>query len=59
MSKKMVENYEIQLKDQLGEGGFGTVYMCINKLNGEKYAIKAINKKICTLLHNYSNQWLV
>lgn len=33
---------EYELKEVLGEGGFGKVYLATHKLTGEKYAIKTI-----------------
>ena len=40
------------MKEILGEGGFGVVYKCTDKITGTVYAIKMINKKICNFRSN-------
>ena len=42
-----MENFEesYQLLDSVGHGHFGIVYKCLNKINGQIYAVKIINKK--------------
>ena len=35
-----------RIESKLGKGSFGKVYLATMKINGKKYAIKSINKKI-------------
>jgi len=35
-----------------GEGGFGHVVLCVNKLDGRRYAMKKIRLKVNTLSQN-------
>ena len=42
-SEEFEERYE--LNDSVGHGHFGKVYKCLNKINGQIYAVKIINKK--------------
>lgn len=35
-----------------GEGGFGHVVLCVNKLDGRRYAMKKIRLKVKTLSQN-------
>ena len=37
-----IEDYEI--RNKLGEGAFGKVYMCIDKAYGKEVAIKILSK---------------
>lgn len=34
------------MKELLGEGGFGAVYKCTDKITGQTQAIKMINKRM-------------
>lgn len=38
-----INNYKVV--KEIGEGNFGKVKLCVDKLSGEKYAIKILNKK--------------
>ncbi|OMJ72371.1 hypothetical protein SteCoe_29209 [Stentor coeruleus] len=42
--KESPENY-YKIYGKIGKGAYGTVYYCVNKLSGERYAIKSIEPR--------------
>lgn len=46
MGDKRIDKYLFNINNKIGEGSYATVYKGINEKNGEKVAIKMLNKSV-------------